>query len=55
MIFTADFNDSGEYVCEAKNKRGSVQVNFAINILCKYLSCKTSINFHTRLMEQTIY
>jgi len=46
MIFTADINDSGEYVCEAKNKLESVQINFAINVLCKYLPCKTSINVY---------
>ena len=26
MIFTADINDSGEYVCEAKNEYESVQI-----------------------------
>ena len=38
MIFTAHINDSGEYVCESKNKYGSVQMIFIVQItsMCIY-------------------
>jgi len=35
MIFTADINDSGEYVCEAKNEYGNIQMIFDVKIVCK--------------------
>ena len=35
MIFTADITDRGEYVCEAGNEYGSVQMTFTVNIYCK--------------------
>ncbi|XP_065898904.1 contactin-5-like isoform X2 [Dysidea avara] len=35
MIFTADITDSGEYVCEAGNKYGSVYHSFNVKVLSK--------------------
>ena len=36
MIFTAyETTDSGEYVCEAGNERGSVTIYFGFNVVCK--------------------
>jgi len=32
MTFTVHINDSGEYVCEAKNKYGSAQMTFIVKI-----------------------
>jgi len=39
MIFTADITDSGEYVCEAKNKYGNITAYFDFNVVCKKYIC----------------
>ena len=39
MIFTADITDSGEYVCEAKNEYGSVQMTFSVTISSMCMIC----------------
>ena len=35
IIFTVDITDSGEYVCTAGNKYGSVQMIFTVKVLGK--------------------
>jgi len=54
MIFTANITDSGEYVCEAKNKHGSIKRSFTVNILCKHLPYAAYINSYRWLSKYSI-
>ena len=37
MLFTADLNDSGKYVCVAKNEYGNISKEVIIHVNCKFV------------------